>query len=179
MSRYKWPLMFFIAVSFWNLVGAGLFGFLINPPLSLYFMQGLNLTPLHGHTALFGVYGMLGIALVLFCLRGLRGQMIWDSKPLKLAFWSLNIGLALMALLTLLPLGTLQLLAAIEHGYAYARSAEFMQRPIVELLIWMRMPGDIVFSIGAVALTWFVFRLWVAPRREAIEGVTEPLDRSR
>jgi nitric oxide reductase subunit B len=179
MQRYRWPIMFFTAVAFWNLVGAGLFGFLINPPLSLYFMQGLNLTPLHGHTALFGVYGMLGIALVLFCLRGLRGQMVWDSKPLKLAFWSLNIGLALMALLTLLPLGTLQLLAAIEHGYAYARSAEFMQRPIVELLIWMRMPGDIVFSIGAVALTWFVFRLWVAPRREAIEGVTEPLDRSR
>ncbi|HZV23405.1 MAG TPA: nitric-oxide reductase large subunit, partial [Luteimonas sp.] len=72
MARYKWPVMFFIAVSFWNLVGAGLFGFLINPPLSLYYMQGLNLTPLHGHTALFGVYGMLGIALVLFCLRGLR-----------------------------------------------------------------------------------------------------------
>jgi nitric oxide reductase subunit B len=33
---------------------AGLFGFLINPPLPLYYMQGLNLTPLHGHTALFG-----------------------------------------------------------------------------------------------------------------------------
>src|SRR5690606_2496533 len=58
MARYRWPVMFFIAVSFWNLVGAGLFGFLINPPLSLYYMQGLNLTPLHGHTALFGVYGM-------------------------------------------------------------------------------------------------------------------------
>ena len=72
--------MFFIAVSFWNLVGAGLFGFLINPPLSLYYMQGLNLTPLHGHTALFGVYGMLGIALMLFCLRGLRGQMVWDTN---------------------------------------------------------------------------------------------------
>jgi nitric oxide reductase subunit B len=174
MGRYRWPLMFFIAVSFWNLVGAGLFGFLINPPLSLYFMQGLNLTPLHGHTALFGVYGMLGIALVLFCLRGLRGQMVWDSKPLKVAFWSLNLGLALMALLTLLPLGTLQVLAAIEHGYAYARSAEFMQKPIVELLVWMRMPGDIVFSVGAIALTYFVFRLWVAPRREAsLGGQTE------
>ena len=149
MARYRWPLMFFIAVSFWNVVGAGLFGFLINPPLSLYFMQGLNLTPLHGHTALFGVYGMLGIALVLFCLRGLRGQMVWDSRPLRVAFWSLNIGLALMALLTLLPLGTLQLLAAIEHGYAYARSAEFMQQPIVELLVWMRVPGDTIFSVGA------------------------------
>lgn len=171
MARYRWPVMFFIAVSFWNLVGAGLFGFLINPPLSLYYMQGLNLTPLHGHTALFGVYGMLGIALVLFCLRGLRGQMVWDTAALKLSFWALNVGLALMALLTLLPLGTLQLLAAIEHGYAYARSAEFMQQPIVDLLVWMRVPGDTIFSIGAVSLAWFVLRLWVVPRREPVAGI--------
>ena len=176
MARYRWPVMFFIAVSFWNLVGAGLFGFLINPPVSLYYMQGLNLTALHGHTALFGVYGMLGIALVLFCLRGLRGQMAWDTKVLKLSFWSLNIGLALMGVLTLLPLGTMQLLAAIEHGYWYSRSAEFMQKPVVELLIWMRMPGDIIFSIGALALAWFVLRLWVAPKREVLPaGGIEPV----
>ena len=170
MARYRWPVMFFIAVSFWNLVGAGLFGFLINPPLSLYYMQGLNLTPLHGHTALFGVYGMLGIALMLFCLRSLRGQMVWDTRALKVSFWALNIGLSLMALLTLLPIGTLQLLAALEHGYWYARSAEFMQRPIIELLVWMRVPGDTIFSVGALALSWFVLRLWIAPRREAAEA---------
>jgi len=170
MARYRWPVMFFLAVSFWNLVGAGLFGFLINPPLSLYYMQGLNLTPLHGHAALFGVYGMLGIALILFCLRGLRGQMVWNTRLLGTAFWSLNIGLALMALLTLLPLGTMQLLAAIEHGYYYARSAEFMGQPIVEVLVWMRMPGDVIFSIGALALAWFVIRLWVAPTPEPITG---------
>ncbi len=179
MARYRWPVMFFIAVSFWNLVGAGLFGFLINPPLSLYYMQGLNLTALHAHTALFGVYGMLGVALMLFCLRGLRGQMVWDSKVLKLSFWTLNIGLALMGVLTLLPLGTMQLLAAIEHGYWYSRSAEFMQKSIVELLIWMRMPGDILFSVGAVALAWFVLRLWIAPRRDPlIGGIAGETDRS-
>ncbi|GAB3374031.1 nitric-oxide reductase large subunit [Lysobacter rhizosphaerae] len=170
MARYRWPILFFIAVSFWNLVGAGLFGFLINPPLSLYYMQGLNLTPLHGHTALFGVYGMLGIALVLFCMRGLRGQMVWDVRPLKVAFWCFNIGLAMMAVFTLLPLGTMQLLAAIEHGYAYARSAEFMQKPIVDMLVWMRVPGDTVFSVGALALCWFVFRLWVAPKPVPVGG---------
>jgi nitric oxide reductase subunit B len=167
MQRYRWPIYFFLSVSFWNLVGAGLFGFLINPPLSLYYMQGLNLTPLHGHTALFGVYGMLGIALVLFCVRGLRPQEIWNERLLRVSFWSLNVGLALMALLTLLPLGTMQLLAAIEHGYWYARSAEFMQKPIVDLLIWMRVPGDTVFAIGALVLTWFVLQLWFKPRREA------------
>ena len=117
---------------------------------------------------------MLGIALVLFCMRGLRGQMVWDTGALKVAFWSFNIGLSMMALLTLLPLGTMQLLAAIEHGYAYARSAEFMQKPIVDMLVWMRVPGDIVFSVGAVALAWFVLRLYIAPKRDAsLEGTTE------
>lgn len=166
MRRYRWPVMFFLAVAFWNLIGAGLFGFLINPPLSLYYMQGLNLTPLHGHTALFGVYGMLGIGLVLFCLRGMKPDLHWDERILAVSFWCFNIGLALMAALTLLPLGTLQLLAAIDHGYWYARSSEFMQQPFVELLIWMRVPGDVIFSAGALALTVFVIGLWIRPRRE-------------
>ena len=151
MSRYRWPILFFVAVAFWNLVGAGLFGFLINPPLSLYYMQGLNLTPLHGHTALFGVYGMLGIGLVLFCLRGLKPGIVWNERLLRTCFWTLNIGLALMALLTLLPIGTIQLLAAIDHGYWFARSAEFMHQPLIELLVWMRVPGDTIFSVGAVS----------------------------
>ena len=168
MSRYRWPVMFFLAVTFWNIVGAGLLGFLINPPLSLYYMQGLNLTPLHGHTALFGVYGMLGIGLVLFCLRGIKPDLVWNETALKISFWSFNIGLALMAILTLLPLGTLQLLAALKHGYWYARSAEFMQQPIVDTLIWLRVPGDVIFSVGALALTWFFLGLWFRPKREEL-----------
>ncbi|HRG15019.1 MAG TPA: nitric-oxide reductase large subunit [Pseudomonadota bacterium] len=164
MARYRWPIMFFIAVSFWNLVGAGLFGFLINTPLALYYMQGLNLTPLHGHTALFGVYGMLGIGLMLFCIRCLKPDAIWNEARLRTSFWTLNIGLSLMALLTLLPMGLLQLNAALENGYWYARSAEFMGKPIFDLLVWLRVPGDTIFSVGALVLAWFVFRLWVAPR---------------
>jgi nitric oxide reductase subunit B len=164
MQRYRWPILFFLAVSFWNLVGAGLFGFLINTPMALYYMQGLNLTPLHGHTALFGVYGMLGIGLMLFCLRGLKPEAQWNDATLAGAFWALNIGLTLMALLTLLPMGVLQLQAALEQGYWYARSAEFMGKPIIHLLVWMRVPGDTIFSIGALLIAWFVFRLWVAPQ---------------
>ena len=167
MQRYRWPVLFFVAVAFWNLVGAGLFGFLINPPLPLYYMQGLNLTPLHGHTALFGVYGMLGIGLMLFCLRGLKPQAVWSGKLLTTCFWSLNIGLAGMALFTLLPMGILQLVAAIDHGYWYARSAGFMQQPLIELLVWMRVPGDTLFSVGALALALFVARLWLPGRRHA------------
>ncbi len=173
MARYKWPIMFFLAVSFWNLVGAGLFGFLINTPLALYYMQGLNLTALHGHTALMGVYGMLGIGLLLFCVRGLLPDAHWQSKLLQRSFWAFNIGLSMMAVFTLLPLGLLQLNAVLEHGYWYARSAGFMGQPIIDVLVWMRVPGDTVFSIGALSLAWFVFRLWFAPRR-AIAAEVEP-----
>ncbi len=168
MYRYRWPVMFFLAVAFWNIVGAGLFGFLINPPLSLYYMQGLNLTPLHAHTALFGVYGMLGIGLVLFCLRGLKPDLVWNEGLLKVSFWSLNIGLALMGVLTLLPIGTLQLLAAVDHGYWYARSTEFMSQPLIDFLVWMRVPGDIIFSVGAMTLAWFVVGLWFRPQRRPV-----------
>jgi hypothetical protein len=92
------------------------------------------------------------------------------------SFWSFNIGLALMAGLTLLPIGTLQLLAAIDHGYWYARSAEFMQRPVIDLLVWMRVPGDIVFSVGALTLAWFVLSLWLRPRQEQLNaGSAGPL----
>jgi nitric oxide reductase subunit B len=173
MARYKWPIMFFIAVSFWNLVGAGLFGFLINTPLALYYMQGLNLTPLHGHTALFGVYGMLGIGLLLFCLRGLKPDVYWNQQWLRTSFWAFNIGLSMMALFTLLPMGLLQLNAALEHGYWYARSAEFMGKPIFDLLVWMRVPGDTIFSVGALLLAWFVLRLWFAPSTRKSDEVMQ------
>ena len=105
IANYKWPIYFFVAVAFWNLVGAGLFGFLINPPISLYYVQGLNLTPVHGHTALFGVYGMLGLGLTLFCLRALNPGRKWKETPLKLSFWSLNLGLIFMVILSMLPVG--------------------------------------------------------------------------
>jgi nitric oxide reductase subunit B len=159
VSAYRWPILFFVAVAFWNLVGAGLFGFLINPPIGLYYMQGLNTTPLHGHTALFGVYGMLGIGLMLFCLRGLAPEGQWKPRLLSFSFWSLNVGLALMALLSLLPVGILQTWASAEHGMWYARSAEFMQTPLMDNLRWLRFIGDTIFAFGALGLGWFVLGL--------------------
>jgi nitric oxide reductase subunit B len=157
--------MFFVAVSFWNLVGAGLLGFLVNTPIALYYMQGLNLTATHGHTALFGVYGMLGLGLMLFCLRGIKPQAHWREGWLRSSFWCLNIGLSLMAVLTLLPLGILQLKAVLEHGYWFARSAEFMDRPLIHMLVWMRVPGDTLFAVGALLISVFVAALWLWPKR--------------
>jgi nitric oxide reductase subunit B len=159
IANYKWPIFFFVAVAFWNLVGAGLFGFLINPPIALYYMQGLNLTPVHGHTALFGVYGMLGIGLTLFCLRVLQPSRPWKQGTLRASFWLLNIGLSLMVLLSMLPVGLLQAWASIDRGTWYARSSEFLQTPTMQTLRWMRVPGDILFALGAALMGWFVLGL--------------------
>jgi nitric oxide reductase subunit B len=159
LAAYKWPIYFFVAVAFWNFVGAGLFGFLINPPIALYYMQGLNTTPVHGHTALFGVYGMLGLGLMLFCLRALRPGLAWKDRPLWLAFWTINVGLALMVTISMLPIGLMQAWASVEYGTWYARSAEFMQTPLLNDLRWMRMIGDTIFAFGALVLGWFVLGL--------------------
>jgi nitric oxide reductase subunit B len=167
---YKWPIFFFVGVAFWNLVGAGLFGFLINPPIALYYMQGLNTTAVHAHTALFGVYGMLGIGLMLFCLKGAAVRKVWRTGVLSFAFWSINIGLALMVLISILPIGLMQTWASIEHGMWYARSAEFLQADLVDTLRWLRVIGDTIFAIGIVALAWFVLGLvtgWSVQREEA------------
>jgi len=177
VAAYKWPIYFFVAVGFWNLVGAGLFGFLINPPIALYYMQGLNTTPVHAHTALFGVYGMLGIGLMLFCLRGLTARQVWRTATLQFAFWALNIGLALMVLLSLLPIGLLQTWASVEYGLWYARSAEFLQTEHLQTLRWLRLVGDTIFAIGTLALGWFIVGLkagWSLERQPLADSLPVP-----
>jgi nitric oxide reductase subunit B len=157
--EYRWPIYFFVAVAFWNFIGAGVFGFLINPPIALYYMQGLNTTPVHAHTALFGVYGMLGIGLLLFCLKGLAARASWRTRVLAFAFWSINIGLAAMVLLSVLPVGLMQTWASVEKGMWYARSAEFTQTGLMDTLRWLRVVGDSIFAVGVLALAWFVVGL--------------------
>jgi nitric oxide reductase subunit B len=159
VQAYRWPIYFFVAVAFWNLVGAGLFGFLINPPIALYYMQSLNTTPLHGHAALFGVYGMLGFGLMLFSLRGLTVRKVWKTGLLSYSFWAINIGLALMLLISLLPQGLMQTWASVEHGLWYARSADFLQTPAMETFRWLRVVGDTIFASGVLTLAWFVLGL--------------------
>jgi len=156
---YKWPIYFLLSVSFWNFLGAGIFGFMINPPIALFYMQGLNTTALHGHTALFGVYGMLGIGLMLFVLRSLYRNQQWNNKLIGFSFWSINIGLLLMSFLSLLPIGLLQTIASVNEGMWYARSSEFMQLPHMHILRWLRVVGDTIFAIGTITLFLFVFSL--------------------
>jgi nitric oxide reductase subunit B len=155
VSGYRWAIYFFVAVAFWNLLGAGLFGFKINPPVALYYMQGLNTTPVHGHTALFGVYGMLGLGLMLFCVRGLMPRREWKTGAIRFSFWAMNLGLFRMAVVSLLPVGLMQTWTAVGEGTWYARSPEFLQTPTMQTLRWLRVPGDTLFALGVLAMGWF------------------------
>ncbi len=162
--RYRWPLRFFVGVAFWNTVGAGLFGFLINPPIALYYLQGLNTTPVHAHSALFGVYGLLALGLCLLILRRLSGERTWNERALSLAFWGMNLGLAAMIAFSLLPIGLAQAVASADVGLWYARSADFLQQPAIITLRWLRMLGDTIFLAGVAAFIWFLIDLVRQPR---------------
>jgi nitric oxide reductase subunit B len=150
-KNYKWPVMFFVAVAFWNLVGAGLFGFLLNPPIALYYMQGLNTTAVHAHGATFGVYGLLSLGLILLIVQTAFKERQWNAKAIGLSLYCLNIGLGLMILISLLPIGLIQFAASLEHGLWYARGAEVMQSQLIINLKWMRIVGDIVFATGGLS----------------------------
>ena len=155
---YKWPVYFFISVAFWNLVGAGVFGFLINPPIVLYYAQGINTTPIHSHTALFGVYGLLAISLMLFSVRHIVTRASWSDQMLKWSFWCLNGGLASMAVFSLIPSGFYQLWYAIKYGMWYARSPEITSGPVIRALSWARLVPDVIFASGAILLLLFLVR---------------------
>jgi nitric oxide reductase subunit B len=167
VSRYRWPIYFFVAVAFWNLLGAGVFGFMINPPIALYYMQGLNTTPVHGHAALFGVYGMLGIGLMLFCLQLLTPQRQLDERLMKWSFILLNVGLFAMVVISLLPVGLMQTWASVKVGYWYARSPEFLQTPVMQRLRWLRVPGDTLFAAGIATLAAAVIQMSRRPASRA------------
>lgn len=148
-EKQKWAIRFLMAVGFWNFVGAGVFGFLINLPIVSYFEMGTTLTPNHGHAAMFGVFGMLALAVLLYCMRALNTDTDWakSEKFIKVGFWGLNIGLLLMITLNLFPAGVVQLMDVITNGYAHARSTEFTMHGFFHVSEWVRILGDSIFLV--------------------------------
>jgi nitric oxide reductase subunit B len=171
MQNIKWPLVFFVAVAFWNMLGAGVLGFTINPPISLYYVQGLNTTPTHAHGALFGVYGFLALGFTLLVLRYIRPQLVFNDKLMSTGFWWLNIGLAMMLFTSLLPIGIIQFAASASEGLWYARSEVFMQSKLLHSLRWVRTVGDVVFIVGALAVSWQVVKALFFPDKPVAEKV--------
>ncbi len=176
--HYKWPMYFLVASSFWNFLGAGVFGFLINLPIVNYFEHGTYLTMNHAHGALFGVYGMLSIALLLFSWRGLVDKKYWNDKLLKLSFFGLNIGLLLLTLGTLLPVGIIQAWTSYKDGLWYAREADFFEQGPVQVLGQLRLIPDLtIIVLGVLPLAYFLFRTYPHLKAERIKEGESVWDR--
>jgi nitric oxide reductase subunit B len=165
---YKWPMYFLVAASFWNFLGAGIFGFLINLPIINFYEHGTYLTMHHGHTAMFGTYGMLSVALLLFSWRGMVDKAHWKDGILKLSFWGLNGGLFLMAFVTLLPVGLMQAWISFKDGLWVARSADFFESaPVVWLGTFRALPDTIIIALGVLPLAYFLITTY--PHLKAAE----------
>jgi len=163
---YRWPLYFLTASSVWNFFGAGVFGFMINLPIINYYEHATYLTSNHGHAALFGVYGMLAISLILFSWRGLVEDRYWKDGLLRLSFWGLNGGLFLMVVITLLPVGLMQTRHSYADGFWYARSAEFYELPLVQTLgNWRMIPDFVIIILGAMPLLYFLLSTYPKLRK--------------
>jgi nitric oxide reductase subunit B len=172
---HRWAVMFLVAVGFWNFLGAGIFGFLVNLPIVSYYEIGTALTANHGHAAMMGVYGMLALGLAMFCLRYLIPAERWPERWAKVCFWSTNVGLAWMCFATLLPLGILQLYKSVDDGYFEARQLKFLGNDTNALIEWLRLPGDIVFIVGGAVPALYIAYLGI---RHTVKRVTldEPED---
>ncbi|MDF2557623.1 MAG: nitric-oxide reductase large subunit [Bacillales bacterium] len=155
---YKGSFRFLISVAIWNLVGAGGLGFLINLPVVSYYQHGSQLTPAHGHGAMVGVYGFFSVAILLFTMRNLVKENAWSEKLEKWAFWLLNIGLAGMVFIVLVPIGFLQLKESYTNGFWSARMFEFYQDHVVKSLLWFRIVPDTIFILGILALLLLMFK---------------------
>lgn len=165
---HKWAVMFLIAVGFWNFLGAGVFGFLINLPIVSYYEIGTQFTANHGHGAMMGVYGMLAIAFFMFVARYFIPPDRNSERAMRISFWSLNIGLGLMLFANLIPVGILQLRDSFTHGYWHAREPEFFQDPMVRMFEWFRMPGDILFIVGGILpVVYLAIRMFLQRGRYA------------
>jgi len=175
---YKWPMYFIVASSFWNFLGAGVFGFLINLPVVNYFEHGTYLTVNHGHGALFGVYGMLSIALLLFSWRGLVDRKKWNDRLLAVSFCGLNGGLLLMTLTTLFPVGIAQAWTSYKEGLWAARDVSFFERPMVATLGQLRIiPDTVIIVLGVLPLAYFLLKTFPHLKAQEIKEEESVWDR--
>ncbi|HLO20596.1 MAG TPA: cbb3-type cytochrome c oxidase subunit I [Sphingomicrobium sp.] len=166
---YGLAYLYILGSAFWNFVGAGVFGGgTLNAPLVNYYEHGTFLTLNHAHTSLFGAFGLLALGLIYFCLRYRAGPDVeFNETPGRIAFWCYNLGLVMWIFLHFFPIGWPQLNAVYEHGYAWARSQAFYDQ--TRFWQWMRLPGDVVFSVGTLIMAWdFLIKLWTP--RGGVEG---------
>jgi nitric oxide reductase subunit B len=170
MFPHKWAVMFLIAVGFWNFLGAGVFGFLINLPIVSYYEIGTQWTANHGHGAMMGVYGMLALGFFMFVARYFLPLDRASNRAMGISFWCTNLGLAWMLFLNLFPVGLLQMNQILATSYWQGRQPEFFMLPLVRLFEWLRLPGDLLFLVGVLPVVYLAVRMFLNRNRRGISA---------
>lgn len=158
---YKGTFIFLASTGLWNAIGAGALGFLINTPAVNYFEHGTQWTAAHAHGSMAGVYGMFSIAIALYVFKNITKKEFWTPKVekwIKISCWALNVGLAGMVFVTLIPVGYIQLKDGLEDGYWHSRLTSFYEQLLVKAIMWGRMPWDIIFTVGVIILVVIFIR---------------------
>merc|ERR1712169_144669 len=137
--------LFLLGVNFWNVLGAGLMGSMINLPVINYYEHATFFTGGHAHGAMFGVKGNMGLASILYCVQHVVEPEDWCPNLVRTAFWSMNGGIALMMVLSMLPTGLYQFYQNIHYGMWYARSGVIVEDEMIQNLAKMRSVGGNLF----------------------------------
>ena len=165
---HKWAVMFLIAVGFWNFLGAGVFGFLINLPIVSYYEIGTQFTANHAHGAMMGVYGMLAIGLL-----HVRGALLHPARPQQRTG---HEDLVLEpehrpgcdALREPGPDRHAAALRQLPERLLARREPAFFQEPLIRAIEWLRLPGDLLFIVGGILpVVYLAIRMFLARGRYA------------
>ena len=131
-------------------VGAGILGFTMTFALTNVWSHGTWVTPAHAHLALFGTFGMLGIAAAYYAVPLMRGATDFDERLGKAAFWLVFTGMLGMAFAFALG-GTVQVFAYRTLGLDWFGGDVFPAMQFFKVLVPV---FGALFSVGALLIAW-------------------------
>ncbi len=136
-------------------IGAGILGFSMTFALTNVWSHGTWVTPGHAHLALFGTFGMLGIAAAYYAVPIMRKAPDYDQRLGKLGFWLVLTGVLGLAFAFALG-GTVQIYVYRILGLGWFGGDVSRAMGLFKLLLPM---FGVVFTVGAGILAYDLFTL--------------------
>ena len=136
-------------------IGAGILGFTMTFALTNVWSHGTWVTPGHAHLALFGTFGMLGIAAAYFAVPIIRKVPNYDQRLGKLGFWLVLTGVLGMAFSFAIG-GTVQIYVYRILGLDWFGGDVARTMGVFKLMLPL---FGIVFAVGAGVLAYDLLTL--------------------
>jgi nitric oxide reductase subunit B len=146
-------------------VGAGILGFTMTFALTNAWSHGTWVTASHAHLALFGTFGMLGLAGAYYAVPVMRGIDHFDQRLGKLAFWLVFTGMLGLAFAFAIG-GTIQVFVYRTLGLDWFGGDV---RPAMQFTKIMVPLFGIVFAVGVCVLVFDLLTLGY--RRPSVSNI--------